>query len=460
VADFATRPKWSFSPHGDAERRGSEPLVVSEFGNWGLPRLPESLPWWFSRDFGGREVTRPARVLERFKEFQLGRVFRDYAELAEESQWHQFISLKHEIEEMRRYPSIQGYVITELTDINWEANGLMDMWRNPKVYAAELAKIQRPDVILARLSRRNFTSGERVEAATLFSHYSALPLNGATVRWSTDSGEEGRFMLNRSIEQASVVQLEPISFVAPAVTRPRRVRLSINVSGPAGQRLADNSYEIFVFPKETSGNHPPLIFYDPANRSAVLRQALMKAGYEVSAFGAGSVDGRSLLVTTVIDASVERYLRGGGRALVLADAKEAFPAGSAYKVTPRAGSDLNGNWVTNFNWVRADAAPFNEVTVTKILGFESAAAVPRHVIQGVPAAHYDDVLAGIFYGWLNDNAALGVQLRAGDGKLFATTFRFDAYGADAYSTRLLDAMIRYTTSGAGFAPKLDWTSSN
>ena len=39
-------------------------------------------------------------------------------------------------------------MITEFTDINWEANGLMDMWRRPKVYASELADIQQDDVLL------------------------------------------------------------------------------------------------------------------------------------------------------------------------------------------------------------------------------------------------------------------------------------------------------------------------
>ena len=45
-------------------------------------------------------------------------------------------------------PPIQGYVITVFTDLNWEANGLIDMWRNPKVYAERLAAIQQEDVLL------------------------------------------------------------------------------------------------------------------------------------------------------------------------------------------------------------------------------------------------------------------------------------------------------------------------
>jgi hypothetical protein len=456
VADFATRPKWIFSQHGDAEATGREPLVVSEFGNWGLPALPKNLPWWFNRDFGGREVTRPAGLFDRFKEFRFDRLFRDYDELARESEWHQFISLKHEIEEMRRYASIQGYVITELTDINWEANGLMDMWRNPKVYAAELAKIQKPDVILSRLSKQNYTSGERVEAKVLISHYSAAELKGATVTWRTDSGASGQLKIDRPVERASVTELEPISFIAPIVVKPRHEKLTMVVSSRAGLNLAENSFEISVFPKETAGQNLSLLVYDPANSSARLSQALTAAGYKVSAFKAEGVDSKSLLIATTLDDQVKRYLQNGGRALILADSKEAVPATSSYKVTPREGSDLDGNWVTNFNWVKSDRAPFNEVAFTKIPGFEAIATMPRYVIQGIPAADYNDVLSGIFYGWLNDNAALAVQMRAGNGKLFVTTFRFDAYGSDPYATRLLDAMIRYT-SGSGFNPKLDWS---
>jgi hypothetical protein len=48
---FAGRPAWTFSPHGDEERRGDQPLICSEFGVWGLPHPNEILhadgsePW-------------------------------------------------------------------------------------------------------------------------------------------------------------------------------------------------------------------------------------------------------------------------------------------------------------------------------------------------------------------------------------------------------------------------------
>jgi hypothetical protein len=118
-------------------------------------------------------------------------------------------------------------------------------------------------------------------------------------------------------------------------------------------------------------------------------------------------------------------LRTGGRAILLADTKEAPPLGAPFKVAPRSRSDLDGNRVTNFNWVRTDSpSPLSAVAFTKILDFESERVVPRFVIQGVAGANYDDVLSGNFYGWLNNKAALMAQMRVGEGKVLLTDVSF------------------------------------
>ena len=470
IADFAARPAWNFSPHGDAEPTGREPLVVSEFGNWGLPKLPKELPWWFARDFGGNQVTRPAGLFDRFKEYKFNSLFKDYDALAEATQWHQFISLKHEIEEIRRHASIQGYVITEFTDINWEANGLLSMWREPKAYAAELAKIQSPDVVLARLPKYNFTSGERVEIETLLSHYREYPYGdpkAVLLKWSTSWGAHGSLGKTLNVGPGSgpgsVQPLPKLDLVMPSVNSPQKVQLSLRVVSIAGRRLAENTYDLFVYPKAEPKKDRTLYFHDsahdPGHDSArgqsALAQALTTAGYRLTTDGK-ELAATELLVSTTLDQSVTRHLRAGGRALIIAGSTDALPSDASLKVTPRAGSDLDGNWVTNFNWVRADApSPFGAVAFGNILGFESERVVPRFVIQGVAPANYDDVLSGIFYGWLNNNAALAVQMRMGEGKLLLTTFRFDDYGRDAYATHLLDAMIAYARSAA-FAPRLEY----
>jgi hypothetical protein len=480
VADFASRPKWNFSPFGDADETGREPLVVSEFGNWGLPRLPENLPWWFERGFGERPITRPAGLFERFREFKFNTLFRDYDALAEETEWHQFVSLKHEIEEIRRHGSIQGYVITEFTDINWEANGLMSMWREPKAYAAELAKIQQDDLVLARTDKHNYTSGEPIQVEVLLSHYSARDLNGAkltlrmeeaSVRRSTrptrvrnrrptavrsahPAGVKFEKMIEQQIAPATVTTLVSQTFPAPTVARPQSRRIVLEVRDRTNALVAENYAEVFVYPRPAPATQTALKFHDPKQLLKLKPEQLTAAGYTMLSptTDLATFNRPTLLIASSLDGEVERYLRAGIRVLLLADAKEALPASSPFKITPRAGSDLDGNWISNFNWVRDSApSPFSRVAFTKILGFESERVVPRFVIQGVGGANYDDVLSGITYGWLNSNEALALQTRAGGGRLLITTFRFDEYGRDPYATHLLNALVAYA-SGPDIAP--------
>jgi hypothetical protein len=449
TANFATRPKWIFSPFGDAEPTGGEPLIVSEFGNWGLPNPPREWPWWYGRDFEGREVTRPAGVLDRFQRFRLDHIFSSFNELAEESQWHQFLSLKHEIADIRIHSSIQGYVITELTDINWEANGLMDMWRRPKAYAPELARIQQPDVVLGKFSRHNFQSGEKVELEIKFSRYGHNDLRGAWVTWFTNSGVNGRYQIQRPAQRGEVTALQSISFPTPTVDKPQRQRVFLEVRASDGALLAENSYEYFVFPSRPA-SQGAVKLYDPENHLKALEHALRQSGYSMDSGSNGGA--QALMLAARYDAQVEAQLNRGGRVVLLIDSSDALPAGSSLKSTARNGSDRDGNWVSNFNWVRSITAPFDAVAFGRLLGLESASVVPRYIIEGVAAQDYDDVLSGVFYGWLNQNAALAVQMNTGNGKLLATTFRFDAYGKDPYATQLLDSIIHYAGSPS-FAPR-------
>jgi hypothetical protein len=139
---------------------------------------------------------------------------------------------------------------------------------------------------------------------------------------------------------------------------------------------------------------------------------------------------------------------------VLANDKDALPDGPV-KITPRNGATgYDGNWVTNFNWANLNRAPFSAVAFDKLLGFEAEEVTPKFVIEGVKAEDYDDVMSGIFLGWVNKNAALTAGARIGAGRAIVTTFRLaGAYGKDEYASRLLDELIRLV-SAEGFEPKL------
>ncbi len=72
-------------------------------------------PWWFLRETC--LVLISWGVEERFWEHGLNKVFESIENLCEAFQGLQGQALRFQIEEMRKYPEIQGYIITEFTDL-------------------------------------------------------------------------------------------------------------------------------------------------------------------------------------------------------------------------------------------------------------------------------------------------------------------------------------------------------
>ena len=53
---------------------------------------------------------------------------------------------------MRARPEIAGYVLTELRDVHWEANGLLDMSGEPRTFVGELPELNGSPALIARLA--------------------------------------------------------------------------------------------------------------------------------------------------------------------------------------------------------------------------------------------------------------------------------------------------------------------
>ena len=449
VQDYAARPKWLFSSYGDAVTTGHETLLVSEFGNWGLPQLParDQLPWWFPRDFNGRELTRADGVFDRLRAYGFDRIYPDYQSLALATERHEYLALKYEIEQMRQRDTIQGYVITELTDANWEANGLMSMWRRPKTFADELGKLQQDDLLMANFATHNFTAGSPVEIPLVVSHYSTTSLEGATIMWQTSDEQSGVLPLASKPEPGSVATEGALQFKASSVGAPTPEFLRLQLVSAAGITLAQNRYRYAVYPQR-----PPVrlattvTFHDPLNQLQGLRTALEANGFKVSdgSAEAGTGSANTVWLSSSLDDATRARLSQGGAVLLLAGSREALRRGNPLTIVPRAGSDLSGDWVSNFNWVLTSSPlwqPLAPVIDSSILGWEAASVMPEFVIAGLPEQGSSSVQAGVFYGWLNSNRAYLAELHEGPGRILLTTFRFGSYGQDAFATMLLDQLL-------------------
>ena len=89
----------------------------------------------------------------------------------------------------------------------------------------------------------------------------------------------------------------------------------------------------------------------------------------------------------------------------------------------RKGRRWQGDWATNFNWIRQDDL-FRDLPTKNSVDFAFADLVPEHVILGFPSRDFaTDVFAGLFVAWIHHTVTLIGKRRLGDGLLLVSTFR-------------------------------------
>jgi hypothetical protein len=465
-ADFASRPKWTYTPFGDAQRTGQELVILSEFGNWGLPKLSllkkgygGEEPWWFKTGAGS---ARPEGVGERFTRYRLDRIWRNYDQMAEASQEQEWISLKFEIEEMRKHSSIVGYVITEFTDLHWESNGLLDMCRNPKVFHKRLAALQSQDLIIPDHKKTAYWSGERFTLPIVLSHFGGRDLQGATVHWSVDGFKEhaGQFTLPAQGGDPVAVGTSPvgeIAFRVPEVAQAHDVLLRLRLVDRNGVTVNENYEKFSFFPAERRTiDLPKAVFlHDPTKLLPNARAILTEAGVRI----AERLEPGVLCLASAMDEKLLHFVDRGGAALLIAVDRTSLPrTTSGLASLSRDKNGWWGDWCSGLTWFHPDGArrggPWASLPQTRQFDFTFRNIVPRRVLVGWDAEEdSEDILAGLFLGWIGFPAAFAAGFRYGEGKVLCTTFELmRSARPDPVSIVLLGDLLSYIDS-PGFAPK-------
>jgi hypothetical protein len=118
------------------------------------------------------------------------------------------------------------------------------------------------------------------------------------------------------------------------------------------------------------------------------------------------------------------YVQNGGRVLWIAETADSQQTYlEALSLVDRQGRRWQGDWASNFNWLRQDKM-FHEIPTGGTVDFAFADLTPETVITGFgPREFASNVHSGIFIGWLHYTAALIVEHGFGHGQLIACTFR-------------------------------------
>jgi hypothetical protein len=457
VEGLASRPSWIYSPYGDAVITGHEPLMCSEFGNWGLP-FPKDLrdekgqePWWFETGHDWGEGVMYAHGVEnRFADWSLDRVFEDLRRFVIASQWQQFRALKYQIEAMRRKSSLAGYVITELHDCHWESNGLLDMRRNPRVFHELFRTINADTVIAPRWERLSYWAGETARMEVALAHGAGPTIEGATLE--VRIGEARTVLEVPRLDAPTVIDFGTVELAVPDGPDPTLRRFHFMLRAPDGTQLAQNHLDAAVHLRRAEPAGARSSVWSPDED---IRERFAALGYEA----AKALGEATLVVSRAHDEAIAAHVRQGASLLLLPEKETSlypfFPHWQNVKVQSRDGELWRGDWASSFAWLRRSGhfagmpgGPLLDETFDRVL--------PDYVISGCNLLDFQArVFAGLVVGWIHKPVALGVERSYGRGRLVAATFRLfqDEPLADPTATMLTDALVDLALEAR--APRLE-----
>ncbi|HZG55753.1 glycoside hydrolase family 2 protein [Paenibacillus sp.] len=438
-------------------RSNGEPIIVSEFGVWGLPSMEklkahygDQEPWWFinqGEESHQEDYKKPITAEAHFSKFGLDRAFESFEQLAVASQRRMFRAVKSVIEEMRKRPAVAGYVVTEFTDIEWETNGWLDYLRNPKEGFERLKDFNGALAVMADGVKHNLWAGERQAWDVVISNHDLRFFRGV-VRWSIE-GTEASGEIPLHVDGELHVRLEKsIVFVVPEVTKAGTYSLRLELRN-GEEIVASNEEELTFSPRELRLPGTPVT---PYRLPADFAERLQAHGADVQE----ELRQDAVILTDCLDQAVLNVVREGGHAVFLAERGEQLlhraqftfrhlPEGESW---PRASS---------FNFV--DTSRFDGVPLLPEMGWEVDELIPNYVLpftdykigggrRSIPLfgnpglAESSEIISGYFQGWIGQVGGSIVRKPYGKGSILVVTWRLlDHYGKHPTATQVLHKLL-------------------
>ncbi|ACL70804.1 glycoside hydrolase family 2 protein [Halothermothrix orenii] len=422
----------------DGYKYNGEPLIVSEFGMWGLPEISkieeayEELPEWyrgnsklFSEDF-----KIPATLKENYKKYNLNKIFKSYDELCYLTQERQFRGVKSIIEEMRKRSEIAGYVVTELTDIEWETNGFLDYFRNPKFRNNCINHFNGQVILAININKHNFWSGEECSFTPIVINNSDKKIQGV-FRWYLEESElKGIFPVK--IPAYSNQRLDEIKFNFPGDwTGSRGVKLRVELEEE--KEVVTSNYEELTVTnrREIKKTGKSL---QVKGLSHEFKNKLKNNGFELKT-------NNSLVLTDNLTEEVLKEVRNGTRVVFLAENGNRIQDKGYINFTKLPGGE---SWdrAATFNFINTDI--FDGIPLLKISGWELEDIYPDYKVKNLVDLNCTEIISGNFAGWLGDFGATTFVMNWGRGQVLVTTLKLISnYHTHPIASLLLNKLINY-----------------
>jgi hypothetical protein len=421
--DIEQSPAENYAAGGETADQAAR--IVSEFGTWGMPDVGalrerrEGAFDWADRAVAERGAFADAGgVDERFADL-LADTFEGYAALAATWQAREHTSNRAAVERMRAR-DIQGYVLTEFSDIEWEFNGVLDYDREPKAFHEAFAAVNAPLAVAVRPDRHAAWADEAVACDVVVSNHTTDPVDAA-VAWDA-FGESGTVDVPLD-GFGSVTVADAIAVPSPAVDGVERRTVRASLDCGAGSAAVE---EALVVVERGAGREQTAVYAE-----GDLADRLAGAGHRVVA-DPGAAEAA---VVTSLD-GVRPAVEAGTDAVLVPDADGRFADPAPFDARELA---------AGASWTLAAALPYHD---DSLLAPVADGETPGWAVEGI--APYDllepvdgdRVRVGYVEGWLANPAAALVARRLGDGTVTGCAFRVGpAYGEHPVATYLLDGLL-------------------
>jgi hypothetical protein len=410
------------------------PLLVTEFGDWGLPSMPprDDPPfWWQGPYYASALAATPWPG--------------DLAAFTTGTQRYQGLADRLQGEVLRRHDHIGGWCVTELTDVPHELNGLLDLERNPKPPAvAELARLDQAVLPMLRLTGFAVVAGERVTAGLSVAN-DGPALSGVTVE--ARFGDRVEHLAGPlELPAHRVTDLGEVRVPAADRIGPVELELRVTAGDPGGEPVAANRYPFTVVPEPRVAGPVELVGEGPT------RAALDRVGAAAGP-GPGAGPGAVLVVAErSLDEATGRVARerleAGGTVLILAQEPEA----AGHYPVPAELFAVDTGWgssVFNFTTGEGRLASLPPATVLTV---EAAPVFPAAWLTRLGGEGWPPVVAVASFKPVPDAVSGTVvgALDAHGGRLVACQFRLAerAAAGDVTARALLADLLAWAAAGA------------
>jgi hypothetical protein len=403
----------SFERRARQHRELERPQLVTEYGDWGLPEMPEheEPPFWDAREVyaSGLALTVWPHDVDRF---------------VRETQRYQGLCDRMQTELFRRHDHLSGYCLTELTDVPHELNGLLDLHRRPKPAAvAEMTRANQ--VVLPMLDLRRFVvaAGEELRLPLHVANDGAA-LADVVVEVAGVAAWAGELAAHRAAALGDVV------LRAPAAPGPFDVRLRLLSRGTV---LAENRYPLRA------------VELRPLDRDVCLLGDEGDTADALAAVGARLASGGTAVVAQdALDEAVAAQVRdrvdAGETVLLLAqhwDAARWFPLSVAIR-------PVDTRWGGSIFCFTTEASRLAAFPVADVLVGEDATLHARDLVTGVAGGTFaEQTLVARF----NPRGTTGTLIGShpcGRGRLVFCQYRLarPAAAGDPAAQSLLADLVR------------------